>query len=339
MSCEPGVSPSFCLCFSLREPPGQVLYTSAYFPRGHLLENPATRLGFTADNGTYCPILIAGPDTHDALRRHCNVGAWRVVPHRLADSARRAGAGRRASRLVKILPHLFFPEARFTIFADWKLRLTRSPADLVAETVGRPPGFAFALFRHPCTTAYRAATPPCDARHAGEHWWEAEIRQIAATRRTAESERLEAQASRLRAMPGLASSAFPEGGLIVRDATRAATLSCAWRAEYARNDSTDRDQLALAAALAASDPGGDRGPPRLFSASTARRDGVLLLSEGAAPSCGGLCHWDEARTTAETMPKVLAIASRSGGVATRSPRLAKRTATPCAPGGTHWLSP
>jgi hypothetical protein len=80
----------------------------------------------------------------------------------------------------------------------------------------------------------------------------------------------------------------------------AGALSCAWWAEYSREDSSDRDQLAFARAITSiipPDPADD--PARSFGAST-RRSGVFIISEGGGRpgSCRGLCHQYDATGTA-----------------------------------------
>ena len=121
----------------------------------------------------------AGSTGKFALR----LGPWRIVDAdattaslapaaaaSAAGSAVGAGAGasggklslRRGSRLVKILPQLFFPRASATVFFDWKLLLAVDPRALVAHALTAR-AVAFAAWRHPCTTAY-ASRGICVAR-------------------------------------------------------------------------------------------------------------------------------------------------------------------------------
>ena len=302
-----------------------VLFTTLYYPDGALLENPAARLAFET-NGT-CAVLVAGGRAAAALARHCDLGAWTLVVHEQHGD----GGRRRASRLVKLAPRLFFPRARFTVFVDWKLQLRRPPRWLLEQTVLRF-GAGFAAFRHPCTTPARAGVDPCDRRRPGEKWWQAEARRVIELRKTAEPEKLAAQVARLDALgPGRLDD-FAEGGFVARDERDPAArrVSCAWRAAYAA--SGDRDQLALAEAL-------DRGAPsggaaqRLHGASTVE-DGVLLLG---ADACGDLCPWDENRATFALARKYVAMTNGRGGVALRNPKLAALGASACAPGQRHWV--
>merc|ERR1712138_339448 len=100
-----------------------------------------------AREGSACYIVVAGAASAASLAAHCDVRPWRVVT---AGGA----SGRRASRAVKLRPLLFFRNARYLVFVDWKLRLLRVPSSLVAAML-RDAGFA--AFRHPCTAAH---TPP-----------------------------------------------------------------------------------------------------------------------------------------------------------------------------------
>ncbi|KAH8046135.1 GTPase [Aureococcus anophagefferens] len=287
-----------------------VAYTTLVYPAGVRFPHPSTRLGPGAANGTagVCYVLVAGAASAASLREHCDVAPWRVV----ALDADAAGRGdRRASRRVKLLPLEFFANARYLLFVDWKLVLKQHPLDLVRSALGG--GFGFAAFRHPCTAAYtRPRVSPCSARRPGEAWWRTEARLVEA--KTADVAALRAQVARYETAGGL--GYYADGAVLLWDAHHpvAATLSCAWWAEYDRDDSSDRDQLAFARAVTAVLP-----PPAsegaLFAAST-KAEGVFLISEGGGATCGDLCHQYErgSRTVAS------AGARRAGRAARRRAR-------------------
>lgn len=104
-----------------------------------------------------CYILIAGAESADELKRSyglteyeglgdaggdsisSDLTPWRLVRmkdkkekknkqlgHRIQEEEQDDGH-RQASRLVKILPHAFFPNATASIFVDWKLQLRQHP--------------------------------------------------------------------------------------------------------------------------------------------------------------------------------------------------------------------
>ena len=302
-----------------------VVFTTAYFQGSALLENPSLRLPAGGFGGSTCAILVVNVDSAIAVARHCDVAPWRVVVHGTR------GASRRASRLVKVAPHLFFPASRFLIFVDWKLRLMRSPTWILDRTVRRAPGFGFAALRHPCATASGASGKACSRRKPGEFWWETEARIISDMKKTDEPERLGAQVARFAGLGRGRFGDFAEGGLVVWNfdqSSSAERLACAWRAAYSHNASSDRDQLALAEALAEVSAGGEGG---LLVA------GVLLVDGG--DGCA-LCHWEphQAASVATVAPKILAYANSRGGVATRNPAAAARASSRCAGDvADHWI--
>lgn len=273
-----------------------VVYSTLVYGAGVRLPDPRTRLGpaVNGSDGGVCFVLVAGAASAAQLRAHCDVAPWTVVAMDAAATAAAARGDRRASRLLKLNPLPFFPGARFLVFVDWKLRLLRPPRALVAAALGG--GHGFAAFRHPCTCAYtRPRVKPCDARRAGEPWWRTEARLVA--RKTADAAALERQVARYAAT---AVGEYVDGALLLWDAAHpaAAALSCGWWTEYARDDSSDRDQLAFARAITALVP---PAATDVFDAST-RAGGVFLIAEGRSPACEPLCHPYEqgAKTTVES---------------------------------------
>jgi hypothetical protein len=270
---------------------GTVVYTTLAYGPGTRLPHPATRLAEMAREGGACYILVAGAASAVSLAAHCDVRPWRVVS---AGGA----SGRRASRAVKLRPLLFFRKARYVVFVDWKLRLLQAPSLLVSAML-RDAGFA--AFRHPCTAAHTPPTrSPCNHRRPGDPWWRAEAREIARRGVVANVDALREQIQRYSRAGPLVE--YVDGALLVWDTMHpvAGALSCAWWAEYSREDSSDRDQLAFARAITSiipPDPADD--PARSFGAST-RRSGVLIISEGGGRpgACRGLCHQYDATGTA-----------------------------------------
>ena len=125
----------------------------------------------------------------------------------------------------------------------------------------------------------------CD-RPASVPWWRQEAALVHEKQITATPAALEAQVARY----GDSSlDVYIDGALLLWDLAHPAarTLSCAWWAEYDRADSSDRDQLAFARAVAST-----------------RTAGLLIISEGGAESCG-VCHHYESNTTLMMTPKTL----------------------------------
>ena len=270
---------------------GTVVYTTLAYGPGTRLPHPGTRLAEIAREGSACYIVVAGAASAASLAAHCDVRPWRVV-------TAGAASGRRASRAVKLRPLLFFRNARYLVFVDWKLRLLRMPSSLVAAML-RDAGFA--AFRHPCTAAHTPPTrSPCNHRRPGDPWWRAEAREIARRGVVADADALRVQVQRYSRAGPLVE--YVDGALLVWDAMHpvAGALSCAWWTEYNREDSSDRDQLAFARAITAIIPPNPiDDPARSFEAST-RRGGVFIVSEGGGRpgACGGLCHQYDSTGTA-----------------------------------------
>ena len=265
-----------------------VVFTTVAYSSRALLPSPATRLTEAAVDNAACYVVVA----HGGAAFCGSVEPWRIVE---------AGGvpGRRASRAVKLRPLLFFPDARHIVFLDWKLRLKRTPASLIRATVGSGP-FGFAAFRHPCTAAYTPrGMKPCPQRRPNEAWWRAEARDVLRRGGTEDAAALRRQVERYERAGPLVE--YADGALLAWDAAHpvASTLSCAWWAEYARDDSSDRDQLAFARALTTVlAPDSSVSPAKTFQEST-RRDGVFLVSEGGGRrgACGGLCHQSDTTST------------------------------------------
>ena len=148
--------------------------------------------------------------------------------------------------------------------------------------------------------------------------WRAEARDVLRRGGTEDAAALRRQVERYERAGPLVE--YADGALLAWDAAHpvASTLSCAWWAEYARDDSSDRDQLAFARALTTVlAPDSSVSPAKTFQEST-RRDGVFLVSEGGGRrgACGGLCHQSDATSTfVESVgTRVLALGTVPGRV-------------------------
>ena len=274
--------------------------------------------------GDTCFLIVAGVFSARALRAHYSIAPWAIVEVPIETSSNKF-TGRRASRRLKLLPHLYFlaEETRFTIFMDWKLELHADPRTLLhAVTVGRAPHppSGFAALRHPCTTTYYATGTPVYVHRMCQNfqndnrrsWYREEAKAVIHAHATSNPNALEKQVARY----GVAALyEFAEGALLIRDREHpvSGSLNCAWWAEYTRVDSSDRDQIALAYVLASSASplssmyhhsvsdtkqsivSSGNSDPRLFSKST-EQGGVFIISEGgSASSCKNLCHWYHGR--------------------------------------------
>ena len=134
------------------------------------------------------------------------------------------------------------------------------------------------------------------------------------TKRTKDGTLLKAQLKRYQAAVEANVTFYPqfaEGAFIVRDAWFSSQplegpsdgplgaaskggfstndLNCAWWNEYTREDASDRDQLALASAMAtlpALQPGAQLATRSRFRAhNTTNNQGLVLLAEGSPPKC------------------------------------------------------
>jgi hypothetical protein len=278
--------------------------------------------------GDTCFLIVAGRSSAKALRQYETFAPWMLleVPEpssRGVSKQRQTGggvgpSGRRASRQLKLLPHLFFrgPLTRFTIFMDWKLELQLDPRRILRAVAVR--GAGFAALRHPCTTTYYEDSTPVFVKRlcqpfqrAGPKlaWYREEADHVIQNRATANVQALKRQVARYTtsATSGQLGDLyeFAEGALLIRDHEHpvGGSLNCAWWAEYTREDSSDRDQLSLAYVLASrASPtstaystdgvvGSGGADPRLFAKST-ERGGVFIISEGpTSGACKDLCHW------------------------------------------------
>ena len=115
---------------------------------------------------------------------------------------------------------------------------------------GRAGGGATTLFEHPCLRAPREAqgsfAATCARRREGETWFETEARLVVELGVSDEPERIEAQVARVLERTD---GRYVDGAVVAVDLRRpeAAALLCAWRGEFDRADSSDRDQFAFAA--------------------------------------------------------------------------------------------
>ncbi|KAJ1447326.1 hypothetical protein M885DRAFT_543175 [Pelagophyceae sp. CCMP2097] len=292
--------------------------------------NPKDRLDFDrrADVGV-CYFIIAGSESVPggvravrrrrpisaaqaaSLRRHCDISPWVLVEMSIGDVVK---DGRRASRVIKLLPHLFFPRACYSVFVDWKLALRQDAASLVRRTLGAHDGAGFAVFRHPCTTAY-TRNPICRVGDRAEAWWRYEARVVVVKKQTRDVSGLEAQVARYTRL-GTHLDDYAEGAVVVRDHRAAAgtEVSCAWWAEYDRVDSSDRDQFALAFVLAQRLPAANlsRALKRPAYGKTTLQNGVVLVAAGPGKVCGDLCHWWDKQTVAKGAAKIAGYVGQKG---------------------------
>ncbi|KAH8097456.1 GTPase [Aureococcus anophagefferens] len=235
-----------------------VLFSAAYFGADAALDEPRSRHHRALGNRT-CAVLAVGPGTAEALAHHCSVAPWTVVAD---ESATARDRPRRASKRVKLSASLYFPTAAFTLFVDWKYALLQTPEWFLERTAFRAPS-RVSLFAHPCSAATSAALQgPFAAtcahpRRPGEAWEAWEARLILDAARTDEPGRLRAQVARMSGAGG--ADAYADSAVVA--------AAHADSAVFDRDDSSDRDQLAFAAAFRASPHGvgliepGDSGAP------------------------------------------------------------------------------
>ena len=156
-----------------------VIYTTVFYPGSVKLPHPRHRLppavlekmngdgggggsrggdsnrDNTAGSGSSdCFVLVAGAGSAATLNAQYGEAAlapWRLVVVNDTATATAVGGvgggGRRASRRLKIVPHLFFPASAYTVFVDWKLQLVQEPRALVHRTLVAQAA-DFAAFRH-----------------------------------------------------------------------------------------------------------------------------------------------------------------------------------------------
>jgi len=125
-----------------------VVYTTLFFGEGYApvplrFKTPPT-YDVGDDDPPWCLVAVANAASAKALRGD-DAGGWRVA------AVAAAAAGRKASKVAKVLAHLFFPGADRTLFVDHKLTLAAHPLELLARLLPRGAApIALGAFEHPC---------------------------------------------------------------------------------------------------------------------------------------------------------------------------------------------
>ena len=147
-----------------------VVFTTAFYEAGFFPVPLAHKIPPIYDGGfaakAPCLVAVVNEATAAAFRREGH-SPWRVV-------AVQGTAGRRAAKIPKLLPHIFFPEAGQTLFVDHKLTLHAHPLELIARLLPDERA-AVGAFAHPCAVdmprpglcagfGAGAAPPGADAR-------------------------------------------------------------------------------------------------------------------------------------------------------------------------------
>lgn len=264
-----------------------------------------------------CLVAVTNEATAAAFRRG-PLGPWRVV-------AVSGAAGRRASKLPKVLPHVFFPDASRALFVDHKLTLRAHPLELL-EALLPDAGAGLGVFAHPC--AVDAPRPGlCPGLGAGDapagsdaktRWLYDEVAAVRAGNRTDDVMQLDRQISRYRAAR-IDVARFVDAAVVASANTpAAAALGCAWARELLRDDASDRDQLAFAAV------------------SRAHVAAIRAASGAPPPACKPRCHWafsseDVAAKTGKSERDRRFQRARRAGLVSR----ATRPPTPRSPGASR----
>ena len=253
-----------------------VVFTTAFYEAGFFPVPLAHKIPPIYDGGfaakAPCLVAVVNEATAAAFRREGH-SPWRVV-------AVQGAAGRRAAKIPKLLPHVFFPAAGQTLFVDHKLTLQAHPLELIARLLPDEHA-AVGAFAHPCAVdrprpglcaglGTGGAPPGADAR---TRWLYDEGHAVLVGNRTADPAALKRQFARFR-RDGVVIAHFVDAAIVA--ATRspaAAALGCAWAREFLRDDASDRDQLAFAAI------------------SGAHEDAIRTATGASPPGCRPFCHW------------------------------------------------
>lgn len=223
-----------------------VTYTTVFYTEGHWrLSRDLSEVYSAGQSSEYsssgqalaylipCYVVIASTASADHLMQEEHNG-WNVVTVDGTDCTRRL------SRVAKLLPHLFFPTARYALFVDYKRYLTVDPRAIIAES----------LVEH--NASFSACWHKRAARRAmyyrQDEWMFRETALIEKRNKTMELQNLLAQIERYYATD-VPLWRYAEGALLVTDLQSqfARQLSCSIHREYSLGG--DRDQVALAYVL------------------------------------------------------------------------------------------
>ncbi|KAJ1449227.1 hypothetical protein M885DRAFT_622727 [Pelagophyceae sp. CCMP2097] len=285
-----------------------VLYSTLFYPPGVKLADPRSRCPAKWTEGkahglSLCCVLVVGDASAAALRKQygSDFSPWKLVEVQSRALSGGVLDGRFLSRFAKILVHRALPSVKYTVFVDYKLKLTHDPRTLIHQTLVLPRR-GFVAWRHPCTTKY----PPhgfCKGLNAQSKpflFYEASFLKKLGGNKVQNFTALSMQVDRYAMQPRITFEQYIEGALILRDSSHALgrQLNEAWWREMHREDSSDRDQIAFAYAistlpeLASLFTAGAECPPKWIPHDVSEDVfGVAILSEGAGRKCRALCHW------------------------------------------------
>eukprot|EP01062_Namystynia_karyoxenos_P021715 TRINITY_DN18279_c0_g1_i4.p1 TRINITY_DN18279_c0_g1~~TRINITY_DN18279_c0_g1_i4.p1 ORF type:complete len:348 (+),score=50.44 TRINITY_DN18279_c0_g1_i4:69-1046(+) len=185
----------------------------------------------------------------------------------LFSAAHSAAAGRRASRVAKLLGPFFFP-GRISVFIDWKLSLQADPARIAMQLLGTG-NASLAAFHLPKELSCPRNTELRDLY--------SQAKRIIKRGRTADAAALQAHAHRAEQDAKGGSTAHIDGALLVWDGRQPAAkdLACKWYREYTTR--SDRDQFAFAA---------------VYGRLRAGERSAVRIHPGLGSNCSNrLCHW------------------------------------------------
>lgn len=240
-----------------------VAFTSIFLPKSHarmerqsfgnILTNERMRMFALAGETrsphlSLCMVAIVNAPVAEHLSKRSYPG-WTTIT---VDTNR--GNMRRKSRIVKLLPHLFFPTASFIVFMDSKRKVKADPRTMIHDGLI----MQSAVF-NACWHPYAAREPLADR---GQEWMFLEAGLVLQNEKTSEVEKFNAQMQRYRDS-GVPVWMYIEGDYyaVNPQSLFSRKLLSAWYMEYERGG--DRDQPALAYVLGSMEEP-PIGPGRVF---------------------------------------------------------------------------
>ncbi len=137
-----------------------------------------------------CYVVITSEASSTELENKGSLGPWNIV---VVNDPLPYANPRRSSKIPKILPHLLFPEATFTVYIDFKFTtLLMDPRDLVIETLVSTGAGPWASWWHP----WANSSSPAPSRE--EEYVFQEMRLIRAWNKSSELPALLQQEQRYR---------------------------------------------------------------------------------------------------------------------------------------------
>ena len=222
-------------------------------------------------------------------------GQWRPVTVRTRRTPSEPVNTRRISKLLKTMPHIFFPNVEYIMYLDLKLRLTMHPMTLILHAL-KDNRTHSAFFQHPCTASPSFTKGPCKRAAAlmkvpvpkdgfsGAEWVRHEARLVSDVGRTGNASHLTRTAMRHAVAVSTTDHRYADTAIVIyRVGVRSFDTACRWHTQMVE-DGIDRDQVSL------------------FRVLHTHPDGIRLLPT-TRPACGSFCTWWLTPDVASQVPR------------------------------------